>query len=157
MAEEEEVRDQDLDDVSKREEEKKASMNASLSIWPPTQRTRDAVIKRMVETLSTPSTLSKRYGSIPLEDASAAARLIEEEAFSAASNSSTSTKPVADAYEDDGIEILQIYSKEISKRMLEAVKARAPPPSPSDHSQTTPPAPTAGEETSSFESESSHS
>ncbi|KAJ8651012.1 hypothetical protein MRB53_004035 [Persea americana] len=156
MAEEEEVHDQDLDDVSKREEEKKASMSASLSIWPPTQRTRDAVIKRMVETLSTPSTLSKRYGSIPIEDASAAARLIEEEAFSAASNSSTSTKPV-DAYEDDGIEILQIYSKEISKRMLEAVKARAPPPSPSDHSQTTPPAPAVGEESSAFESESSHS
>lgn len=38
--------------------------------------------------------------------------------------------------DDDGIEILQVYSKEISKRMLETVKARsgdsaaAPEPAP---------------------------
>ncbi|KAJ7958213.1 MFP1 attachment factor 1 [Quillaja saponaria] len=43
----------------------------SFSIWPPTQRTRDAVINRLIETLSTPSVLSKRYGTISLEDASA--------------------------------------------------------------------------------------
>ncbi|XP_042507472.1 MFP1 attachment factor 1-like [Macadamia integrifolia] len=90
------------------------------SIWPPTQHTREAVIKRLVETLSTPSVLSKRYGSMPPEEASSAARQIEEEAYSAPSLAASSNTA-----EDDGIEILQLYSKEISKKMLETVKARA--------------------------------
>ncbi|XP_027356183.1 MFP1 attachment factor 1-like [Abrus precatorius] len=89
----------------------------SFSIWPPTQRTRDAVINRLIETLSTPSVLSKRYGTMPPDEASAAARQIEDEAFSAAGGSAAS--------DNDGIEILQVYSKEISKRMLDTVKARA--------------------------------
>lgn len=89
----------------------------SFSIWPPAERTREAVVKRLVETLSTPSVLSNRYGTIPQEEASAAARVIEEEAFATAGGSA--------AADDDGIQILQVYSKEISKRMLDAVKTRA--------------------------------
>lgn len=89
------------------------------SIWPPTQRTRDAVISRLMETLSTASILSKRYGTIPADEAAAVAQGIEEEAYAAADGS-----PAA---EDDGIGILQVYSKEISKRMLEAVKGRSIP------------------------------
>lgn len=88
----------------------------SFTIWPPTQRTRDAVINRLIETLSTPSVLSKRYGTVPTDEASVAARQIEDEAFSAAGGSAAS--------DGDGIEILQVYSKEISKRMLDTVKAR---------------------------------
>ncbi|KAK7283270.1 hypothetical protein RIF29_12682 [Crotalaria pallida] len=87
----------------------------SFSIWPPTQRTRDAVISRLIETLSTPSVLSKRYGTLSSDEASAAARQIEDEAFAAASAAS----------EEDGIEILQVYSREISKRMLDTAKSRA--------------------------------
>ncbi|TKY75015.1 MFP1 attachment factor 1 [Spatholobus suberectus] len=89
----------------------------SFSIWPPTQRTRDAVINRLIETLSNPSVLSKRYGTMPPDEASAAARQIEDEAFAVAGGSSAS--------DNDGIEILQVYSKEISKRMLDTVKAKA--------------------------------
>lgn len=88
----------------------------SFSIWPPAQRTRDAVVNRLIETLSTPSVLSNRYGTLAQDEASAAARLIEEEAFATAAGSA--------AAEDDGIQILQVYSKEISKRMLDAVKSR---------------------------------
>ncbi|CAI0424564.1 unnamed protein product [Linum tenue] len=95
-----------------------AARSGILSIWPPSQRTRDAVISRLIETLSTPSVLSKRYGTITTNEAAEAARRIEEEAFAASSSSTTSP-------EDDGLEILQQYSKEISKRMLETVKARA--------------------------------
>ncbi|PPS03958.1 hypothetical protein GOBAR_AA16724 [Gossypium barbadense] len=91
--------------------------NLTFKIWPPTQLTRDAVLNRLVETLSSESVLSKRYGTIPKEEASAAAKLIEEEAFSVASASFST--------DEDGIEILQMYSKEISKRMLDTVKARA--------------------------------
>ncbi|GER29941.1 MFP1 attachment factor 1 [Striga asiatica] len=106
--------------------------NVSFSIWPPSERTRDAVRSRLIETLSSPSILSKRYGTVPQEEAADAAKVIEEEAFEVAGKTATP--------DDDGIEILQLYSKEISKRMLERVKARsgeqeapaapaAPPPS----------------------------
>ncbi|KAK8581026.1 hypothetical protein V6N13_144076 [Hibiscus sabdariffa] len=91
--------------------------NLTFKIWPPTQRTRDAVLNRLVETLSSESVLSKRYGTVPKEEASAVAKLIEEEAFSVADASSST--------DEDGIEILQVYSKEISKRMLDTVKTRA--------------------------------
>ncbi|KAI6689086.1 hypothetical protein NL676_025914 [Syzygium grande] len=88
---------------------------------PPSEmeetRTRDAVVARLIETLSAPSVLSKRYGTVPQDEAASAARAIEEEAFNAAGG--------AAAADDDGIEVLQIYSKEISKRMLDSVKARA--------------------------------
>ncbi|XP_065847025.1 WPP domain-containing protein 2-like [Euphorbia lathyris] len=95
---------------------KQSGSGISLSIWPPSQRTRDAVINRLIETLSSPSVLSKRYGTISHDDAEVAARRIEEEAFDVANRAQSTT-------EDDGLEILQHYSKEISKRMLETVKA----------------------------------
>lgn len=93
-------------------------MSMSFSIWPPTQRTREAVIKRLIQTLSEKSVLSDRYGIVPADEAAGVARRIEEEAFNAASNLPASA-------EDDGIEILQYYSKEISKRMLDTVKSRS--------------------------------
>ncbi|QCD99008.1 MFP1 attachment factor 1-like [Vigna unguiculata] len=91
----------------------------SFTIWPPTDRTRDAIVNRLIETLTTPSVLSKRYGTLSSDEASAAARQIEGDAFSAAGASVATSA--------DGIETLQLYSKEISKRMLDAVKTRAPP------------------------------
>ncbi|KAI8014847.1 MFP1 attachment factor 1 [Camellia lanceoleosa] len=105
--------------------------NKSFSIWPPSQRTRDAVVNRLIETLSAPSVLSKRYGSMSHDDADATAHRIEDEAFVAASASASA--------DDDGIEILQIYSKEISKRMLDAAKSRsAPGPAPNNTPPSTP-------------------
>lgn len=100
--------------------EKKIGGTISFSIWPPSLKTRGAVVNRLIETLSNPSALSKRYGSIPHEEASSLARQIEEDSFAAAA-SDAATSLVG----DDGIEILQAYSKEISKRMLDAVKARS--------------------------------
>lgn len=94
--------------------------HVSFSIWPPTERTRGAVTTRLVETLSAPSILSKRYGTMAAEEAAEAAKRIEAEAFEAAGGA------VAEGGDGgDGIEVLQVYSKEISKRMLEAVKARS--------------------------------
>ncbi|KAK9097285.1 hypothetical protein Sjap_022782 [Stephania japonica] len=101
----------------------------SITIWPPTQRTRDAVINRLIETLTAPSILSKRYGSLSHDEASSAARSIEDEAFATATATVSASETVSHrsdpSIDDDGIEILQIYSKEISKRMLETVKAKA--------------------------------
>ncbi|CAK8569474.1 unnamed protein product [Lathyrus sativus] len=90
---------------------------ASFTIWPPTQRTRDAVTNRLIETFSTPSILSKRYGTLSLDEASVAASQIEAESFSIADDSSSP--------DDDSIQILEVYSKEISKRMIETVKTRS--------------------------------
>ncbi|XP_010442081.1 PREDICTED: WPP domain-containing protein 1-like [Camelina sativa] len=91
----------------------------SLRIWPPTQKTRDAVVKRLTETLSTESILSKRYGTLDSEEASSVARSIEDEAHAVAS--------AAVVGDDDGIEVLKVYSKEISKHMLESMKAKKTP------------------------------
>ncbi|XP_059636591.1 MFP1 attachment factor 1-like [Cornus florida] len=118
--------------------------NKPFSIWPPSQRTRDAVVNRLIETLSTPSVLSKRYGSVPHDEAAAAARRIEDEAFAAARGCGL----------DEDIEILQVYSKDISKRMLEVVKSRSASASTPDSSGTVDPTSTASEETSSVEHES---
>lgn len=130
---------------------KPEKVSVAFSIWPPTQRTRDAVIDRLIETLTTPSVLAKRYGAMPADEASATARLVEEEAFTAAGGS-----PNAD---DDGIEILQVYSREISKRMLEAVKMRAASGSTADEAPQSPvaasvAASTISEEISSVKTES---
>ncbi|XP_030514594.2 MFP1 attachment factor 1-like [Rhodamnia argentea] len=125
--------------------------NVAFSIWPPSQRTRDAVVARLIETLSTPSVLSKRYGTVPQDEAASAARAIEQEAFNAAGG--------AAAADDDGIEVLQIYSKEISKRMLDSVKTRAvaaspaATPAPAPGGDAAPPASSSEEASSTVESE----
>ncbi|KQK15441.1 MFP1 attachment factor 1 [Brachypodium distachyon] len=93
----------------------------SLSIWPPSQRTRDAVVRRVVQTLAAPSVLSQRYGALPEPEAERAAAAVEAEAFAAASES-TGSSP---ASLEDGIEVLQTYSKEVSRRLLELAKSRA--------------------------------
>ncbi|KAL2894546.1 MFP1 attachment factor 1 [Bienertia sinuspersici] len=104
--------------------EKMNISSSSFSIWPPTQRTREAVVNRLIETLSTPSVLSKRYGSMLPEEASSTAKTIEEEAYNVAVDSVGDSGSASSSI-DEGIEILQVYSKEISKKMLEAVKSRA--------------------------------
>ncbi|KAK3019695.1 hypothetical protein RJ639_003929 [Escallonia herrerae] len=116
-------------------------VSVSFSIWPPTQRTRDAVLSRLIETLSAPSVLSKRYGAVPADEAAAVARRVEEEAFGVAAGLAST--------EDDGIEILQVYSKEISRRMLDAVKSRSAAAAPESAAEAAP-----SEDISSVETES---
>lgn len=94
-----------------------ATKRISFSIWPPSRRTRETVIDRLIETLSTPSVLSNRYGTMTPHDASAAARQIEHEAFAVAASSAS--------FDDDGIQIVQLYTTEITKLLLHSVKASA--------------------------------
>ncbi|KAK9755966.1 hypothetical protein RND81_01G063300 [Saponaria officinalis] len=107
----------------------KIKISSSFSIWPPTQRTRDAVTNRLIETLFTPFILSKRYGTVSPDEASVIAKSIEEEAFAfaAASAAAAATVGATEDPIDGGIEILQVNSKEISKRVLDAVKSRIIP------------------------------
>ncbi|KAL6856222.1 hypothetical protein ACP4OV_019024 [Aristida adscensionis] len=98
----------------------------SLSIWPPSQRTRDAVVRRLVQTLAAPSVLSKRYGAVPEPEAERAAAAVEAEAFAAAAESAAAAAAAASpASVEEGIEVLQAYSKEVSRRLLELAKSRA--------------------------------
>ncbi|KQK23000.1 MFP1 attachment factor 1 [Brachypodium distachyon] len=92
----------------------------SFSIWPPTQRTRDAVVRRLVDTLAGDTILCKRYGAVPAADADPAARAIEAEAFDAAAVTGGAAASV-----EEGIEALQLYSKEVSRRLLDFVKSRS--------------------------------
>ncbi|WOH14795.1 hypothetical protein DCAR_0934318 [Daucus carota subsp. sativus] len=77
------------------------------AIWPPSQRTCNAVTKRLLETLSSPSVISKRYDTLPEEKARVIAAKIEGEAFA--------TAFITASPDDDGIEILQGYE---SKTLL---------------------------------------
>eukprot|EP00252_Welwitschia_mirabilis_P002117 TRINITY_DN12032_c0_g1_i1.p1 TRINITY_DN12032_c0_g1~~TRINITY_DN12032_c0_g1_i1.p1 ORF type:complete len:114 (-),score=22.18 TRINITY_DN12032_c0_g1_i1:16-357(-) len=88
----------------------------SLKVWPPSDRTRTAVIDRMVQTLSSPSLLSDKYGRVDPEQAHSIASEIEKEAFAASEKIESS---------DSGINVLQFYSKEISRLIFEAAKNRS--------------------------------
>ena len=81
------------------------------------------MIVRLSETLSSSDSIlskSNLYQPVPADEASSAARVIEDQAFSAADVSS-----VADGDLDGKIETLSVYAKEISKRALEMLKSRA--------------------------------
>ncbi|XP_004290935.1 PREDICTED: MFP1 attachment factor 1-like [Fragaria vesca subsp. vesca] len=108
-------------EVPKRESQDRKPTSAAVnySIWPPTERTRNAVVDRLIETLTTPSPLSRRYGTLSADEAGPQARLIEQDAFAAAGGSAAT-----EVGSETGMKILQIYSKEISKRMLDVVKAK---------------------------------
>ncbi|CAL5390946.1 unnamed protein product [Camellia sinensis] len=65
--------------------------NMSFNIWPPSQRTHNAVINCPIETLFEPSILSKHYRSMPQEEADTTAHRIEGKAFVAASASASTS------------------------------------------------------------------
>ncbi|URD75778.1 MFP1 attachment factor [Musa troglodytarum] len=100
-------------------------LDVFLNIWPPSQVSRDAVIQRLADTLSSPSALSKCYGVVSVEDASSIAAVIEQEAFAVANCHGVCS--FSDG--DYGLEILQIYTREIGKRTTEFIESSAPPAS----------------------------
>ena len=82
----------------------------------------DAVVRHRVQTLAAPNVLSQRYGAVPEPEAERAAAAVEAEAFAAASKSAAAESP---ASVEEGIEVLQAYSKEVSRRLLELAKSRS--------------------------------
>jgi len=99
----------------------------SFNLWPPSERTRAAVVERMAETFSSPSILSNKYGQFDSEQAQVHAKKIEEAAFSASQNIAA-TSPG-----DSGSHVLLFYSKEISKLMLDTAKQHASNKNPPQH------------------------
>ncbi|KAI4975191.1 hypothetical protein ZWY2020_048798 [Hordeum vulgare] len=74
-----------------------------------------------VDTLAGDSFLCKHYGAVPAADAEPATRTIEAEAFVAAAVAGGAAASV-----EEGIEVLQLYSKEVSRRLLlDFVKSRS--------------------------------
>ncbi|KAI3896429.1 hypothetical protein MKX03_008591 [Papaver bracteatum] len=104
MAEEENV-------VAVKEEQK---IGIPVSDWPLTQSAREAVVTNIFKNLTIPSILTRRYGYTNDDKAALTARDIKEQAFAAASGVNSGLT--------DGTEILLLYSKLISEKMLEFVK-----------------------------------
>lgn len=74
-------------------------------------------MNRLIETLTNKCILTKRYGTLQSDEALTVAKSVEEEAYGVAA-------VLGGDDDDDGIEILQAYSKEISKRVLDSVNTR---------------------------------
>ncbi|XP_039828572.1 MFP1 attachment factor 1-like [Panicum virgatum] len=84
---------------------------------------REAVMRRIVQTVAAPSVLSRRYGTVPEPEAERAAAAVQAEAFAVASKSAAGASP---AFVKEGIEVLQtLYSREVSCRLLELAKSRS--------------------------------
>ncbi|KAL2326621.1 hypothetical protein Fmac_025679 [Flemingia macrophylla] len=88
-----------------------ASAATTFNSWLSSQPTRDVVVNRPIGTLSATSILSKRYNTLSSNEASVVTCQIEDEVFSSATVMVTASTI-------DGIETLQLYSREISKHML---------------------------------------
>ncbi|CAH9085825.1 unnamed protein product [Cuscuta epithymum] len=88
----------------------------SIKLWPPSETTRKILVDRMTNNLSTPTIFTRKYGSLNKDDAHEKAQQIEGIAFS-----------VADRHYDkepdgDGSSAVQLYAKECSKLIIEALK-----------------------------------
>ncbi|XP_076900004.1 RAN GTPase-activating protein 2-like [Bidens hawaiensis] len=88
----------------------------SIKLWPPSQRTRQTLVERITKNLTTPSILSRKYGLLSKEEAEEDANRIEAAAFEVA-NQHFEKEP-----DGDGGSAVQLYAKESSTLMVEAVK-----------------------------------
>lgn len=88
----------------------------SIKLWPPSQSTRQVLVDRIIRNLTTPSILSRKYGLLTTEEAEEDAKRIESAAFATA-NQHFEKEP-----DGDGSSAVQLYAKESSRLMVEAVK-----------------------------------
>ncbi|XP_010277862.1 PREDICTED: RAN GTPase-activating protein 2-like [Nelumbo nucifera] len=89
--------------------------DCSISLWPPSENTRQVIVERMSKNLSTPSIFSRKHGLLTKEEAEENAKQIEESAFAAANQHHEES-------DDNGSSAVQLYAKESSKLMLEVLK-----------------------------------
>ncbi|WZY87424.1 hypothetical protein YC2023_044159 [Brassica napus] len=88
----------------------------SVKMWPPSKSTRLMLVDRITNNLTTPSIFSRKYGLLTPPQAEHDAKRIEDLAFAAA-NKHFQNEP-----DGDGTSAVQIYAKESSKLILEAIK-----------------------------------
>lgn len=90
--------------------------HVSIKLWPPSQNTRQMLVDRMTNNLSTPTIFTRQYGSFSNADASKHAKQIEELAFASA-NQHYEEEP-----DGDGSSAVQLYAKDCSKLILDVLK-----------------------------------
>ncbi|KFK26178.1 hypothetical protein AALP_AA8G213000 [Arabis alpina] len=88
----------------------------SIKLWPPSLPTRQALIERITNNLSSKTIFTEKYGSLTTEQATDNAKRIEDIAFSTA-NQQFEREP-----DGDGGSAVQLYAKECSKLILEVLK-----------------------------------
>ncbi|KAJ1265052.1 hypothetical protein BS78_08G048700 [Paspalum vaginatum] len=88
----------------------------SIKLWPPSENTRLTLVERMTKNLSTESIFSRKYGLLGKEEAHENAKRIEQLCFASA-DEHFKKEP-----DGDGSSAVQLYAKETSKMMLEALK-----------------------------------
>lgn len=88
----------------------------SIKLWPPSQNTRQMLVVRVTDNLTTKSIFTQKYGSLSKEEAEENAKKIEDFAFATA-NEHYEKEP-----DGDGSSAVQLYAKECSKQILEVLK-----------------------------------
>ncbi|KAF8096538.1 hypothetical protein N665_0307s0064 [Sinapis alba] len=88
----------------------------SIKLWPPSLPTRQALIERMTNNLSSKTIFTDKFGSLTKDQAMENAKRIEDIAFSTA-NLHYEREP-----DGDGGSAVQLYAKECSKLILEVLK-----------------------------------
>ncbi|KAJ6431386.1 hypothetical protein OIU84_018801 [Salix udensis] len=97
-------------------ESKSQSRPFSIKLWPPSQNTRQMLVVRVTDNLTTKSIFTQKYGSLSKEEAEENAKKIEDAAFATA-NEHYEKEP-----DGDGSSAVQLYAKECSKLILEVLK-----------------------------------
>ncbi|KAL7144673.1 hypothetical protein ABFS83_07G028600 [Erythranthe nasuta] len=88
----------------------------TIKLWPPSPNTRQMLVERMTNNLSTPTIFTRKYGSLTNSEGSKHAEQIEETAFATA-NQHYELEP-----DGDGSSAVQLYARECSKLILEVLK-----------------------------------
>lgn len=88
----------------------------SIKLWPPSQNTRQTLVERMTNNLTTKSLFTQKYGTLDKEEAEENAKRIEDVAFATA-NLHYEKEP-----DGDGGSAVQLYAKECSKLLLDVLK-----------------------------------
>jgi len=88
----------------------------SIKLWPPSVNTRQMLVERMTNNLTSKSTFTQKYGSLSKEDAEENAKQIEDVAFA------TANKNYEEEPDGDGGSAVQLYARECSKLLLEVLK-----------------------------------
>lgn len=88
----------------------------SIKLWPPSQNTRQMLVIRVTDNLTTKSVFTQKYGNLSKEEAEENAKRIEDFAFATA-NQHYEKEP-----DGDGSSAVQLYAKECSKLILDVLK-----------------------------------
>lgn len=91
----------------------------SIKLWPPSESTRQVLVQRLTNNLTSNSIFTQKYGALDKEEAEENAKKIEDVAFNTA-NEQYDREP-----DGDGGAAVQLYAKECSKLLLEVLKKRA--------------------------------